>query len=268
LGEQADLYSIYSRFSDPAVAAVRRETYGEDIGQNGWITADEFDGFVDRLNLTADSRVIEVASGSGGPALRLAARVGCRLTGIDENEAAVATATGAAAAAGLDDRASFAVADANAILGFADSSFDAVLCLDAFNHLTERRLVLSEWHRVLRPGGSALFTDPVVVTGPVTDEELRTRSSIGRFLFTPAGVNEALMREVGFDAIEVEDGTENMAGVSGRWADARERHREALTSIEGEQGFASLQAFLRMVQRVSSERRLSRLVYLARRPLA
>lgn len=218
------------------------------------------------MNLTADANVLEVASGSGGSALRLAARVGCHVTGIDENEAAVSTATAAAAAAGLGDRASFAVADANATLGFADASFDAIVCLDAFNHLTERRLVLSEWHRVLRPGGLALFTDPVVVTGPVTDDELRTRSSIGRFLFTPAGVNEAMMREAGFDSIEVEDGTENMAGVSGRWADARDRHREALTAKEGEQGFASLQAFLRVVQRVSSERRLSRLVYLARRP--
>jgi hypothetical protein len=109
-------------------------------------------------------------------------------------------------------------------------------------------------------------TDPVVVTGPVTDEELRTRSSIGRFLFTPPGVNEAVMRDVGFEVVDVEDGTANMAAVSGRWADARDRHREALSRLEGDDGFASLQAFLRIVQRVSTERRLSRFVYLLRRP--
>jgi hypothetical protein len=32
---------------------------------------------------------------------------------------------------------------------------------------------------ILKPGGRAIFTDPVVVTGPVTNEELAARSSIG-----------------------------------------------------------------------------------------
>ena len=71
----------------------------------------------------------------------------------------------------------------------AGSDLARTFRIDAFNHLQHRGLVLSEWRRVLRPGGLALVTDPVVVTGAVTDEELMTRSSIGRFLFTPPGLN-------------------------------------------------------------------------------
>jgi SAM-dependent methyltransferase len=266
VGEQADLYSIYSRFTDPVVAAVRAETYGEDIGQNSWITAEEFDGFVDRLNLTPEAHVLEVASGSGGPALRLVSRVGCRLTGIDSNEGAVATATKAAADAGLDGRAEFLLMDANSPLEFADGSFDAVLCFDAFNHLTDRPLVLAEWHRVLRPGGRVVVTDPVVVTGPVTDAEIATRSSIGSFVFVPPGVNDELMREAGLEVLEVDDVTAAVASVAGRWFESRDRHRDDLVRIEGAGGFEGLQAFLGVVHRLSSERRLSRFAYLGRRP--
>src|SRR4029079_273783 len=44
-------------------------------------------------------------------------------------------------------------------LPFADRSFDIVLSYDVFEHVADLRAVLSECHRVLRPGGAlyALF---------------------------------------------------------------------------------------------------------------
>jgi hypothetical protein len=65
-----------------------------------------------------------------------------------------------------------------------------------------------------RPGGRALFTDPCVVTGQLTNEELRVRSSIGFFLFTPLGHNERLLAEAGFVVREVRDVTEGAASIS------------------------------------------------------
>ena len=127
--------------------------------------------------------------------------------------------------------------------------------------------IFREWRRVLRPGGRALFTDPVVITGGVTNDELATRSSIGLFLFVPPGLNERCIAEAGLELVRLEDATANAALVSGRWHAARDRHRDALLGIEGEERFAGLQKFFAAVHRLTSERRLSRMMYLARKPV-
>ena len=55
--------------------------------------------------------------------------------------------------------------DASRPLPFGDGSFDAVISNDAMCHMADRPAVLREWYRVLKPGGRALFTDAMVVTG-------------------------------------------------------------------------------------------------------
>jgi hypothetical protein len=78
-------------------------------------------------------------------------------------------------------------------------------------------------------------------------------------------VNERLIEEAGFELVRQEDATENAASVSKRWHDARAEDRTALEEIEGEDRFRELQRFFTTVHRLASERRLSRLVYLARK---
>jgi SAM-dependent methyltransferase len=155
----------------------------------------------------------------------------------------------------------FSVANANAPLPFAAGTFDALLCIDAMNHFPDRPAVLREWHRVLRPGRRALFTDPVVITGPVTNDELALRSSVGRFLFVPPGTNERLIDQAGFQLIRQEDVTENAALVSGRWHQSRQAHKADLLRIEGEDRFEGLQRFFAAVHSLSSQKRLSRIAY-------
>jgi SAM-dependent methyltransferase len=263
VAERTDLFdSTYSHFTKQVLETIRKETFSQDIGQNSWTTVEEYDRFISWLDLRPEHHVLEVASGSGGPACYLANHAGCRVTGIDANEAGLATATQTAANSKQADRVTFAVADANSPLSFDDNSFDAVLCIDSMNHFPDRLKVLQEWCRVLRPGRCAVFTDPVVITGPVTNDELALRSSIGLFLFVPAGVNEQLIEAAGFRLKRQEDVTANAALVSGRWHESRQRNKDALVKIEGEQRFAGLQQFFAAVHRLTSERRLSRIVYL------
>jgi SAM-dependent methyltransferase len=263
MSNPVDLYnSTYGNFQEQVLAAVRREAFGEDIGQNSWITTEEYGEFYGWLHLSHGDHILEIASGSGGPALYLARKFGCRITGLDINEEGIKTANEQARQAKITD-AGFQVADMNQRLPFDDNTFDAVMCMDSMNHFRERPGYLKEWHRLLKPGKRALFTDPVVITGPVSNEELAARSSIGFFLFVPLEVTRQYIWEAGFNLLRCEDGTGNVQLVAGRWHASRQQHREDLIKIEGEERFAGLQAFFSTVHKLASERRLSRFVFLA-----
>ncbi len=259
-----DLYDgHYGQLATDVQAEVRRETYGEDLGQASWITGDEAREWFDLLKLGPGERALEVACGSGGVTCAMSRHTGTASVGVDINALGIEAATRGAERDGLSALVSFQVVDASRPLPFPDASFDVVFCNDAINHLPDRLTVLRDWWRVLRPGGRVLFTDPIVVTGQLSNEEIRARSSIGFFLFTPVGHNERLLDEAQFKVREVRDVTRAVAAVSERWHHARSKRRERLTAIEGEDAFEGLQRFLDAVQVLSSSRRLSRFMYLA-----
>jgi len=262
-----DLYNTtYGHFQTDVRAQFRQDAYGEDIGQNSWLTADEHRQFFAWLGLQSGTQVLEIASGSGGPALFMARSTGASVVGVDINEHGIANGNAMAQAQGLAGQVRLQHVDASQPLPFAEHSFDALICIDSINHLQNRSAVLQDWRRVLRPHGRLLFTDPIVVTGLITKEEIATRSSIGYFLFAPPGENERLLENAGFQIVQVADCTDNVAQVAQRSLAARERYRAALLALEGEQTYVGLQQFFEVVHRLASERRLSRFAYLAATP--
>ncbi|HEV8447353.1 MAG TPA: methyltransferase domain-containing protein [Gemmatimonadaceae bacterium] len=262
--KSVDLYdNVYSDFESNAETAVRRAAFGEDIGQSSWLTADDWLRFADLAGVRDDSRVLEVGSGSGGPAVYLAAERGCHVTGVDINAHGVGNGRKLAADRGLTDRVHFETIDASRPLPFPAQTFDAVLSNDAMCHIANRLGVLRDWHRVLRRGGRMLFTDALVMTGPLSADEIATRSSIGLYIFVPPGENERLIAAAGFTLLAADDVTADAETIAGRWHDARASHRAALTAREGESNFDGLQRFLACVRTVSAERRLSRFCYSA-----
>ena len=255
----------YGHLAADPLAEVRRQTYDEDVGQSSWITLAEAREFFRALELGPGRTALEVACGSGGMTCRMAVETGASCVGVDVNRHGIEAARRRLDENGLGGQVSFQIADAGQPLPFEAASFDAVFCNDSINHLPGRENVLRDWHRVLRPGGRLLFTDPVVVTGPVTNQEIRDRSSIGFFLFTPAGCNERLLAASGFVVRDVRDLTAAVASIASRWRNARAERQDALVLLEGADGFSGVQRFLEAVHTLASERRLSRYMYLSTR---
>jgi ubiquinone/menaquinone biosynthesis C-methylase UbiE len=257
--------SNYAKFQTELYTQIRREAFGKDIGQNSWLTADEHDRFLQWLDLSSDAKLLDVACGAGGPALRIAAITGCTVVGIDVHDDAIAMANSLTRQQGLADRVEFGTVDATAPLPFENSSFDAITCIDAINHFPDRERVVADWARLLKPGGRLLVTDPTTVTGPLTNAEVATRSSAGFYLFVPLGYDERILSHCGLELLRREDVTANMGQIAEARQNAREARSAALREIEGDQAYEEQQTFLAVATRVAKEGRLSRFVYVSRK---
>lgn len=255
--------SNYGNFRTDLYTAIRREAFGEDIGQNSWLSASEQEFFLPSLNLSPGRSLLDVACGSGGPALRIAQITGCSLVGVDVHQQAIATAASLAEQRGLAKRTSFQLADAAAVLPFPDATFDAITCIDAINHLPDRPRVLSDWFRVLRRGGRLLFTNTGTITGPLTNHEIAIRGSNGFFLFVPYGYDETILRQCGLRILAAENRTANMAEMAERRHAARAARSAEISQVEGPEAFAHQQEFLSVAARTAREGRLSRYLYIA-----
>lgn len=266
--DRSDFDEMYLRFTEEILAQVRRETYGEDIGQYSWTVKPELDAIFQALGLGPGRRLLDVACGAGGPA-RFAARItGCDVVGVDNSEGAIATASRLSSEDGLQERAKFQVADAGLPLPFEDESFDAVFCVDAIVLLPDRAAVLRDWTRLLRPGGRIAFTDPGVVTGLVTLGELSGRTGgTESFCFSAAGDNERFISEAGLALLRTEDATAAMDEVARAAYASRSLHRTELEKIEGKDSFREQQHFYETTHLLARDRRQSRLAFVAERPM-
>jgi SAM-dependent methyltransferase len=258
--------SQYGQFSADVHARVREAAFGEDVGQNSWLTLAELEDFSSRLGLGPSSSLLDVGCGSGGPALHLARSTGCVVTGVELHAEAVKTARELTARHGLEARAHFVQADASRPLPLPETSFDAILCIDAVNHLRDRPAVLRDWARLLRPSARLLYTDPLVVTGPLGSDELAARTSIGYGLFMPLGGNERLIAEAGLNVLDVEDTTASKADVARQRFEARAEYEADLRAVEGDAMFDGRQRFFDTAATLARERRLSRFVFVAEKP--
>ena len=112
-----------------------------------------------RLSLTAGDRVLDMATGTGAVALRLARRDGLRVTGADITRPMLLQT-----AARSDGRLGLVECTAEAA-PFADGAFDAVIFTYLLRYVADVPATLSELARALKPGGTMASLDFAVPRG-------------------------------------------------------------------------------------------------------
>jgi len=116
-----------------------------------------------RLGLAGGERVLDVGSGIGGPARRLASLVAVDVVGIDLTPAYVDLANALSRLVGLEARVRFQAADALA-LPFPGASFDVAWTQHVQMNIADKDRFFAELLRVLVPGGRLALYD--ILQGP------------------------------------------------------------------------------------------------------
>lgn len=137
-----------------------------DEFHTGGVAATEL--LVESLSVTAETRVLDIGSGIGGPARYFAHRFGCHATGIDLTQEFVVTARDLSALVGLSDNTTFQQGSA-LDLPFQSASFDLALLLHVGMNIADKGRLMAQAARVLAPGGTFAVFD-VMASG--TDEQL------------------------------------------------------------------------------------------------
>jgi ubiquinone/menaquinone biosynthesis C-methylase UbiE len=106
--------------------------------------------------LPAGANVLEVAPGPGYLALEMARLGQVQVTGLDISRTFVQIASENARRAGVG--IDFRQGDA-AVMPFEAETFDLIVCQAAFKNFMHPDSALSEMHRVLRSGGTAVIQD-------------------------------------------------------------------------------------------------------------
>jgi len=170
----------------------------------------------DAVALTAGVRVLDIAAGSGLPALAVAARVQPQgsVVAIDISPPMLRLAERRARATGLRN-IEFRAMNAEA-LAFADHSFDAVTCTFGLMFCADPARAVAELRRVLAPGGRfaiSTWAEPsrnpfLAIFGRAVAEVLSLprppRSAPGPFRFSQPDELEAVMRAGGLTDLEIE----------------------------------------------------------------
>ncbi len=156
-----------------------------------------------RLDITSNTRVIDFGSGFGGAARFLAKTYGCHVTALNLSEVENRRNREMNKVQGVDhliDVIDGSFEDAP----LPDSTFDIVWSQDAILHSGDRKTVIEEVTRLLKPGGHFVFTDPMMadncpkdVLQPILDRiHLET---LGSPRFYRETTRQYGMEEMGFE---------------------------------------------------------------------
>ncbi|RLN72326.1 hypothetical protein BBJ28_00022127 [Nothophytophthora sp. Chile5] len=218
--EQMDSFQVFLDNEQYSTASITRyeKIFGAGyVSTGGQSTTTEF---VEKLNLQAGQRVLDVGCGIGGGDFYMANRFHVSVLGIDlsTNMVFQAMERFQTSHQPTEDRANdvaFEICDATT-REFPDASFDVIYSRDTILHIEDKTALFTQFLRWLKPGGQLLISDYCCAEaserGQGSEQFQAYVKKRGYILLSPRGYGELLER-VGFVDVVAEDRTEQFVEV-------------------------------------------------------
>ena len=171
MGNQETVVANYGRdgLVERILTLARERADGDELTHDHLAIYDEFHmggrfataRVNEALDARPDHRILDVGSGIGGPARRVAAHSGATVVGVDLTPQHVAGAALLSDQVGMGDRTEFQLGDGTA-LPFLDKSFDGAMMLFVGMNVPDKRALFAEVRRVLRDGARFVIYDPML----------------------------------------------------------------------------------------------------------
>ncbi|WP_234410388.1 SAM-dependent methyltransferase [Caldalkalibacillus mannanilyticus] len=205
---------------------------------------------LDKLQLTSESVVLEVAPNMGTTAIYTAKTYGCKVIGVDLHGPSLEKAKENIKKEGLEDQITLLMGDARK-LPFENECFDAVINEAMLTMLPNKgkHEALMEYHRVLKKGGR-LGTHDLTLSYPPSEELLNEFWNLLKMMATPLTLEawDGLYKEIPFTSYEIVKGKMSLVSLDGLlidegWEETIQILQQAMQSNESKERFLSLASF-------------------------
>src|SRR5687767_3118700 len=203
-----NLQRIYNELAEAGVAAGAPLTPEQlfPFDQIHYHGTDAVRDAAQALQLTSDSRILEIGSGLGGPARFLAHTTGCHVTALDVQQEMHALATELTARCGLSDRVSHVLGDA-LTYPLPAGGFDAVVSWLAVHQIPDRPRLFERLRHALKAGG-ALYIEDLHARAPFQGGDVAdVRELLYGITMTPAADYQRELEAAGCTDITLTDMT-------------------------------------------------------------
>jgi phosphoethanolamine N-methyltransferase len=175
--------------------------------------------FLELVQLTPESCVLDVGCGIGGSAFYMARTFGCHVDAIDLSTEMIRVARERAKEESLEAKVQFFEGDC-LTFRYPRSDYHLIYSRDVFLHIDDKRSVFATLRRILAPHGRLLFTD--YIHGPgVQSAEFRAYVRKHGYSLEDIDSYQGLLIESGFEVLRAEN-------LTGMFLDILRRELEGL----------------------------------------
>jgi ubiquinone/menaquinone biosynthesis C-methylase UbiE len=256
--ELSDVQQVY----EGPVGVLWELLMGEEIHVGG---ASETEILAEKAGISGNMHVLDVCSALGGPARHLAKKFGCKVTGLDATKRMFKEAIKRTEEEGLLHLISYELGD-SMNMPFEKETFDVVWGQDAWCYVTDKKRLLSEAARIIKPGGTIAFTDWIQI-GNMKEEEWKSLNEFMVFPYmeTMEGYQK-LLDETGFGVVEKEDLSSDFAKHCHIYQDLlRNKLRDKIVESYGEELFKTADNGLNMWVLAADEKKVGRGRWIAKK---